>query len=240
VTRYRTIVAETHHMSDSNTTLFPVESRRPLSVLRGEDNEALELLIPVHWRSSDPRILDATYNKGVMWKGTAYQPHRMDINAELTLDTVADFMAMPFVAGSFDVIVFDPPHLPTASASANSSGIERAQYGLTANGHGREGDNVAGMFEPFLLEAKRVLVDGGIVLAKIADITHNHRYQWQQVDFVNAVRRVGMTPCDLLVKWPGSGGNLKSSKWVNVYHLRRCHSYWIVVRNSTKCEARSV
>jgi hypothetical protein len=47
------------------------------------------------------------------------------------------------------------------------------------------------------------------VLAKIADLVHNHRYQWQQVDFINAVREVGMTPCDMMIKCDPCAGNLE-------------------------------
>lgn len=208
---------------------------RPLTILNGRDFEALNLLIPMYACES-PKILDSTYNTGKMWKGTSFKPHRMDIDERLAVDTVADFTAMPFTDASFDVIVFDPPHLPVAAASAGSSGIWKDTYGITSKGNGREGDNVVGMFTPFLLEAKRVLSSGGIVLAKIADLIHNHRYQWQQVDFVNAVKSVGMTPCDMLIKCDPQAGKLMSSKWDKVHHLRKAHCYWIVVRNSTKCE----
>ena len=83
-----------------------------------------------------------------------------------------------------------------------------------------------------------VLKIGGIVLAKIADIVHNHHYQWQQVDFINAVREVGMTPCDMMIKCDPCAGSLQSSKWNNVKHLRKAHCYWIVVRNSKRCEVK--
>jgi hypothetical protein len=146
-----------------------------------------------------------------------------------------DFTAMPFAANSFHVVVFDPPHLPTAAASENSSLIWEKRYGITSEGAGREGDNICGMFRPFLREAHRVLVNGGIVLAKLADIVHNHRYQWQMVDFVVAARELGLTPCDLMIKTRKTG--LVSSKWKRVKHLRRRHSYWVVVRNSKRCES---
>jgi hypothetical protein len=162
----------------------------------------------------------------------------MDINPEFDLDFVGDFAKMPFDNGSMDVIVFDPPHLPTHAASVNSSKMWEKRYGVTDSGEGREGDNVCGMFKGFLLEARRVLKVDGIVLAKIADLTHNHRYQWQHVDFINDVREVGMTPCDLMIKCDPNAGHLESSKWQHVKHLRKAHCYWIVVRNSDKCEVK--
>lgn len=204
------------------------------SVSSGKDVEIIDVLLQIH-SISDPLILDCTHNSGKMWKNSSYKPIRMDINSMFSLDVAADFMKMPFMDCCFDVVVFDPPFLPTNAASKNSSKIWEKQYGLTAEGKGREGDNVSDMFFPFLIEAKRILKKNGIILTKIADIIHNHRYQWQQVDFVNAVKDVGMTPCDMLIKIRNN--KLQSSKWKQIKHLRRQHSYWIVVRNSLKCEA---
>jgi len=209
---------------------------RPESVLYGRDPQALDILIGLH-ATATPRILDATSNTGKMWKGCSYAPAvRMDIDPTFAPDVVGDFRAMPFENESFDLIVFDPPHLPVAAASPNSSGIWRERYGITSDsGRGRDGDSVSGQFSPFLSEAKRVLCAEGIVLAKLADIIHNHRYQWHLVDFVCAARSAGLTPCDLLIKRDPSGGSLKSSKWQNVRHLKRSHSYFVVVRKG-RCE----
>lgn len=222
-------------MSESQS-LFEARPRMlTSSVFYGNDAEILNSIIPMHAGVAEPLILDVTYNRGVMWKGTDYRPHRMDINADLDLDTVGDFTAMPFADGSFDVIVFDPPHLPTAAASKNSSKVWEQRYGITNGDSMRSGTNVSPMFLPFATEASRVLRPGGIVIAKIADLTHNHRYEWQHIDFVNAVREAGMTACDLAIK--ARKTKLTSSKWTNVKHLRKLHTYFIVARNNGKCES---
>jgi len=205
------------------------------SVLLGTDAEAISILLKIH-AYVNPLILDVTYNTGKIWKGLPCKLVKMDISGDLeNLDIIADFKQIPFKDECFDVIVFDPPHLPTNAASANSSKIWEKQYGLTNEGFGREGDNVCGMFLPFLLEAKRVLKKNGIILAKIADIVHNHKYQWQQVYYIIECINVGLTPCDMLIKCDPKGGNLKSSKWKNVKHLKRSHAYWVVTRKG-KCE----
>jgi SAM-dependent methyltransferase len=208
---------------------------RPLSIVNGRDKDVIPLLLQVHAPEA-PRILDATHNRGVMWKGLPYAVTSLDIAAEYEPDCVADCRAMPLADASFDVIAFDPPHLPAAVATAGSSGIQRTQYGLTQHGDYRQGDNVSPLFVPFLHEARRVLSPGGIVIAKLSDFVHNHRYQWSHVDFINAASAVGMTPCDVIIKADPCASNLKSSKWQNVRHFRRAHCYWIVVRNG-RCEA---
>jgi hypothetical protein len=222
-------------------TCLPSQAR-PYSGLMGNDRDALKVLMQVH---SEPgaEILDCTFNSGKMWAGIldAYHPVTLDIDPIFGTDYVGDFRHLSDVIGNrkFDVLVFDPPHLPLASASENSSGIWRDQYGLV-NGTdtGRDGDNVSQLFRPFFREAVKVLRPDGVVFCKMVDMIHNHRYQWQHIDLVLAARLEGMTPCDMLVKIDPCGGNLKSSKWKNVHHLRRNHCFWIVVRNSHRCERR--
>ncbi len=224
---------------DEKQTATHNEDIREKTVLIGKDNEAIPILLKIHCNVENPFILDCTYNVGRMWEGSNYKPHRMDINDKLELDVVGDFTKMPFENNVFDVVVFDPPHLPTNAASKNSSNIWKERYGITNNENvGRDGDNVVGMFDPFLLEAKRVLKKDGIILAKIADLIHNHRYQWQQVEFINSAIKCQMTPCDMMIKCDPLAGRLQSSKWKNVKHLRKAHCYWIVVRNSLKCECK--
>jgi ubiquinone/menaquinone biosynthesis C-methylase UbiE len=157
----------------------------------------------------------------------------MDIDPSYDVDIVGDFKQMPFQDASFDVIVFDPPHRPVSAG--NNSAYSKYNEGV-ADEH-RVGD-ISDLFPPFLSEAKRILKPGGIVLAKLADLVHNHRYSWIQVDFINAVRESGMTPCDMMIKIDPCAGNLKSGHWKNVNHLRKKHCYWIVVRNSKKCECK--
>jgi SAM-dependent methyltransferase len=212
---------------------------RHKTVLNGHDYEAIDILMEIHCGLENPLILDCTHNSGKMWKKSSFKPIRSDINPEFPVDLVADFMHMPFLDKTFDVVVFDPPHLPTnVGSSGIMSNIWGKTYGITTDDKYREGDNVSPMFDPFLIEAKRVLKTEGIILAKIADLINNHRYQWQHVDFINACRVNNMIPCDMMIKCDPSAGNLMSSKWKNVKHLRKAHSYWLVVRVNGRCEKK--
>lgn len=210
-----------------------------LSVLDGRDPAALQMLMRLHSSVASPYILDCTWGGGVMWDGCSYQADvRTDIRYLPGLDAQADFWELPFADSLFNIIVFDPPHIPTAGVTKGSSKIYYDKYGITERGRGREGKNIIGMFVPFLTEARRVLANDGIVLAKIADQVQHHQYHWQQVGFVNACVEVGLTPCDMLIKRDPAAGKLISSKWKTQYHLRKAHCFWIVVRKG-KCERRS-
>ena len=163
----------------------------------------------------------------------------MDINPDLEAqgltNLTADFKAMPFDDESVDILIFDPPHIPTDGVTEGSSKLYYDKYGITEKrGEGRDGNKVSGLFAPFLSEAQRVLKPNGIILAEIADLVHCSVSQWQQVDFINAVFEAGLTPCDMLIKADPSAGNMMSGAWKNVFHLRKAHCYWIVVRKG-KC-----
>lgn len=211
--------------------------KRSLSIIDGHDSECIDTLMQIHSSYKKEIILDVTHNEGKMWKGSGYKPDiRMDIDKTFPIDVCASYDKLPFANETFTAIFYDPPHLPNQSDSKNSSGIWKRSYGLSKENIYGNGDNVSSGFIPFLTEAKRVLKPHGLILCKMADLTHNHHYQWQHVDFINAVQKMELTACDMQIKTSPSSGKLLSSKWENVYHVRKAHSYWICVRNSNRCE----
>lgn len=211
---------------------------RPYSVIDGRDPQVLTTMLGFY-ATPGARILDATANRRKMWNGVTWGGEFvfLDIDAEVKPDVVGDFRKMPFEASSFDVIVFDPPHLPVAAASIESSEQYKRDYGLA---HSEHADNISACFAPFLREAARVLRPDGLVFAKLKDFVHNHKYQWTLADWIVAVRaQEGLTACDLIVKRDPSGGALKSSLWEANHHVRNAHCWWAVVRKG-RCERRKV
>lgn len=192
----------------------------------GHDYKAIEMLLALHSPVPNPYILDCTFGRGIMWENCVYQPDfRTDILPE-GVNAGADFRTLPFKEKSFDVIIFDPPHITNYQGPKSSRfyadryGIDRVQT---------SGPSIAISFIPFLLEAKRLLRKDGIVLAKLIDHVEGSIYYWEQVAFVNMAQEVGLRPCDMLIK-KSPAGQLISSKWKNQMHTRRGHCYWIVVR----------
>lgn len=209
---------------------------RPYSVIEGRDPAVLTTLLSFYAQPTS-RVLDATANRRKMWKGVEHAGERvhLDIDPSVAPDVVGDFREMPFPADNFDVIVFDPPHLPVAAASPQSSEQYKRDYGLA---HSEHADNISACFGPFLREARRVLRADGLVFAKLKDFVHNHKYQWTLADWIIAVRaQEGLTACDLIVKRDPSGGALKSSLWESNHHVRNAHCWWAVVRKG-RCERR--
>lgn len=202
------------------------------SVWAGDDAELLEMMLKFYPKTPPKDILDATINEGRFWKGSKRKIVGMDINPKVNPDILADNTDMPCDDESYDVIVYDPPHIP----NVGKDGIKDFQdrFGLIVKSPIENGYNLTHTFPPFLKEAKRVLRKDGILFCKIADYVHGHRYQWAHVEIINAAVEAGFTACDCIIKV--RKGPITDPRWKKAHHSRRQHAYWIVFRNSKKCE----
>ena len=204
------------------------------SVILGRDKDVLNAIFPFYAPNAQ-EVRDVTCNTRKMWKGvnTPFNLRCYDIDPMVNPDVVCSWDKLPDPAASINVIIFDPPHLPPAAASDKSLLQYKGDYGLAKATHMNEMD----FFAPFLSETKRVLVEDGLIFAKIKDYVHNHKYRWNLVAFVRACEAAGLCPCDLIIKVDPCGGNLKSGRWKSSYHARNAHCYWVIVRNG-KCEPK--
>src|SRR5689334_3708117 len=82
------------------------------SVWTGDDAELLEGLLTFYPRTMPKRILDSTVNGARFWRGSKRRVIGIDIIRKHRPTVVADNTNMPFRAESFDVVVYDPPHIP--------------------------------------------------------------------------------------------------------------------------------
>src|SRR5258708_37959638 len=89
----------------------PVYAPLP-SVWFGEDAELIERLLDFYPRKRPHKILDTTINGGRFWRGSKRPVVGIDIDPRHHPSVVADNAAMPVANESFDVLVYDPPHIP--------------------------------------------------------------------------------------------------------------------------------
>jgi SAM-dependent methyltransferase len=226
--------------------LFPVVKRKvtptgvarlsvyapPASVWYGDDAELLEQMLLFYPRKRPRKILDATINDGRFWRGSKRPVVGLDIDPRHRPAIVADNAKMPFRDASFEVVVYDPPHIP--NQGRDKSKDFNTRFGLVLRSSKENHYTFSHTFPPFLKEAYRVLGKEGLLLCKITDYVHHHRYQWAHIDFINAAREAGLTPCDCIVKI--RKGPIIDPRWKNAHHSRRQHCYWLVFRKSKKCE----
>jgi len=109
-----------HLKTKRQLELIPTERLEPnradyqplASVWYGTDADLLVQMLDFYPRQRPQRILDATVNQGRFWKANSYPVIGLDIDLACQPDVLADNMAMPFQSESFDVVVYDPPHVP--------------------------------------------------------------------------------------------------------------------------------
>ncbi|GAB4424133.1 MAG: hypothetical protein Fur0044_22140 [Anaerolineae bacterium] len=154
----------------------PEPEYQPLaSVWDGLDSELLEKMLDFYPRTRPQLILDATVNTGRFWKGSSRPVVGMDIEAKHCPNLVANNLRMSFRDNSFDVIVFDPPHIP--NQGQDQSKDFNTRFGLVLKSSAQNGYNFSYLYPPFVQEAYRVLKPEGILFCKIADYVHGHRFQ---------------------------------------------------------------
>ena len=178
------------------------ERYRPLnSVWYGEeDAELIEQLLRFYPHREPRLILDATVNGRRFWRDSARPVIGLDIEPRHCPDVCADNAAIPFRSASFDVVVYDPPHIPNQGRDRSKDFNTR--FGLGARSPKENGYTFAHTYPAFMAEAWRVLIEKGVLLCKIADYVHNHRYQWAHIDLIQAGRGAGFTACDCIIKAP--------------------------------------
>jgi hypothetical protein len=211
-----------------------LEAYEPLgSVWYGEeDAELVEQLLGFYPRAEPRLILDATVNGGRFWRRSVRPVVGLDLDSRHRPTICADNAAMPFGAGVFDVVIYDPPHIP--NQGRDQSKDFNTRFGLGARSAKENGYSFSHTFPAFMAEAWRVLVQEGVLFCKITDYVHNHRYQWAHVDLIQSGREAGFTACDCIIKV--RKGPIIDPKWKVAHHSRRQHCYWIVFRKSTRCE----
>jgi SAM-dependent methyltransferase len=209
------------------------ESYQPIpSVWTGTDAELLERLLKFYPREKPRRILDATVNTGRFWVGVPRKVIGVDRNAKVCPDVIADNCRLPFRGHVFDVVVYDPPHIPNQGRDRSKDFNTR--FGLVLNSSAENGYNFSHLYPPFTKEAFRVLRPEGVLFCKIADYIHNHRYQWAHIELIRAAVAAGFCACDCIVKV--RKGPIVDPKWKKAHHARRQHCYWLIFRKSHKCE----
>lgn len=202
------------------------------SVWEGEDADLLELMLDFYPHERPQRILDATVNAGRFWRGSQRPVIGLDINPRYRPHIVGDNLHMPFRDGIFDVVVYDPPHIPNQGKDRSKDFNTR--FGLVLKSTAAQGYNFSHLYLPVVREAYQLLKPEGILLCKIADYVHNHRLQWAHMDLIQSATATGFCACDCIVKI--RKGPIVDPKWQVAHHARRYHCYWLIFRKSEKCE----
>lgn len=202
------------------------------SVWDGKDGELLERMLDFYPKKPPECILDATVNSGRFWRGSTRPIIGLDINPMYRPHVVGDSSFLPFRDATFDVVIYDPPHIPNQGKDKQKD--FNVRFGLVFKSPREMGYNFSHTYPPFMREGYRVLRPEGVLFCKITDYVHNHRLQWAHVYLIQAAEEAGFLACDCIVKIRKSP--IVDPKWKIAHHARRHHCYWLIFRKSRKCE----
>ena len=121
-----------------------------------EDAQLLERLLLFYPRTTPRRILDATVNGGRFWRNSHRKVIGLDIDLRHRPAVCGDNTVMPFRDSSFDVVVYDPTHIPNQGRDRSKDFNTR--FGLGRRSSKENGYSFAHTYPPFMAEAYRAIV----------------------------------------------------------------------------------
>src|SRR5262249_49710309 len=131
------------------------------SVWYGTDAALIDRMLAFYPRQTPELILDATVNAGRFWRGSQRRVIGLDIDPRHRPTVVGDNTAMPFRDASFDVVVYDPPHVPNQGKDQRKDFNTR--FGLVLKANASLGYNFSHLYPPFVAEAYRILKPEGLL-----------------------------------------------------------------------------
>lgn len=191
------------------------------SVVQSQRNGPLIAAAAQLWIRDSDRVVDITYGRGKFW--TDYRPTDLTIH-DIALDGV-DFRKLPYEAGAFDVVVFDPPYIAQGGRDTSTLPDFMDRYGLAdAPKTVQELDLLVwgGM-----MEARRVLSPGGRLLVKCMDYVNGGAYVQGRHTVVGYAAGLDLVQVDEFVHYSGTGPQPDRPRQL---HSRRAHSFLCVFR----------
>lgn len=193
------------------------------TAMQGENGEQfaqiLEIYIP---RGS--RVADVTYNKGKFWKfvdRSEWDLLASDLEPLEDWITEADLQDLPYEDSSLDAVILDPPYAHSSTAPMKESIASMYNNNSVTEGSRQVHD----LYLNGMIEARRILKTGGVLVVKCQDEIESGKQRWNHVRILHQAEDLGYYAKDLAVlvqkgKPPQRHPYQK--------HLRKNHSFWWV------------
>jgi hypothetical protein len=194
------------------------------SAYSGTNDEVFPLVLSLYVPKGST-VADVTYGKGVFWRqvpeGT-YDLKPTDISKGV------DCRRLPYVDGTIDCVVFDPPymHTPGGTAHANHQNYEAYYRNNQASSDSKYHEAVLDLYFAAGREAWRVLKDGGIYVVKCQDEVCANRQRLTHIEITNELSTYGFVIEDMFVLL--RNGKPGVSRMLRQAHARKNHSYFLV------------
>lgn len=203
-----------------------------LSCHRGSNAEVFPQILKLYVPEGSI-VADTTFGRGVFWK---LVPPGLYTLWSSDLQEGVDARALPYITGSVDAVVFDPPYMHTSQVDrsrAYGSMAFESYYKVNRPPEERAGgpkyhDAIIALYLDAAREALRVLHPQGVYIVKCQDEVCTNRQRLTHVELLNAYEKMGFLIEDLFVVMRINRPGV--SRIVKQVHARKAHSYFLVVR----------
>lgn len=210
-----------------NNTIFGVE---PIISISFSNDEIIQNIMSLY--DIDRFDLDCTYSIGNFWKNLSQPKYKSDLYPKdnETIESSSD--NLPFDNDSMDSIMFDPPFVVCGNTyrdNKDGSSIIAKRF----EGY-RTFDDLKRHYYGTLVELKRILSEGGVIVMKCQDTVSSGKNHFSHCVAMNMAIEVGLYPKDLFILLAKNRINaFNGEKWKNQYHARKHHSYFWVFSNTS-------
>jgi DNA methylase len=214
-----------------------------LSAHLGGNAEVFPRILALHVPKGST-IADVTWGKGVFWADvprTWYKVLASD------LKTGTDCRKLPYVDGSIDAVVLDPPYMEglfrkstdhMAGGGSHAAFRENYSNGLTTEEGGPKWHAaVTDLYFKAGREAHRVLREEGVLIVKCQDEVSANRQCLTHVEIINEFETFGFYCKDLFVVMRTNRPIIARLK--KQEHARKNHSYFLVFVKTEKKKYRT-
>ncbi len=172
------------------------------------------------------RVADVTWGHGTFWTDVPDGIYDR-VATDLARDGV-DLRLLPYACDSFDVLVLDPPYRYTPKKTKLLGNYDVSYNFKVAMPDLERLEDVLRLYEQGIAEARRVLRRGGFCVVKCQDTISDGVQRWVHVDLMKVAESFDFAVKDLVVV--ATGATPPPSRWRQQKHLRKTHSYFLVLR----------
>ena len=177
-------------------------------------------------------VADVTYGRGAFW--TKVPPGRYEVRAT-DLATGTDCRKLPYDDASIDCVVLDPPYMEgfyrrsaghLAGSGSHAAFRDRYSTGAATDGGPKYHAAVTALYADAGREARRVLVDRGVLIVKCQDEVSANKQRLTHVEIIKDYESIGLYTKDLFILVRQNRPAVSRLK--KQVHARKNHSYFLV------------
>lgn len=176
------------------------------------------------------RVADVTYGRGIFWRQVDTKRFDFLPSDKITCKCKYDFRSLPYPAGTFDCVVFDPPYTHNPGNL-----IVDKNYQNAAMTKGMNHRDIFRLYCAGMLEAKRILKPGGMLWVKCKDEIESGVQRWSHIEIYECARKLGFFVKDLFVLMQKAPPVIQ---YPEQKHARKNHSYLWVFKKPTNKERK--